>query len=195
MFTKIQRIRLPRAQFMLKRAAALQRLTAEQSRIGKVLFPLLLPLASRHTELERFSHSYYGAVKLDMLDTPRRPRAIPFNDELPAKPIKRIKFPTFVAAGLLVALAYLGPKALRMTPPHILNTFAGTSVLKTEYTGLPSIDGLLSVLVSAFSYPLAGTDSSAIAQITYFLPTLAPVLMIWTIESYRIGHRLSLISL
>lgn len=188
MFVKVYRGRACRAQFLLNMSAGFQWINSRQSWILGIIFPIVAPLMSRHTILEAISLSFYGATKLDMMDVPKRPRAIPFDNELPSKRITSAQSPKLIAAGILAAIACLAQRTMRLEPDSVL-TFAGHSPLRTKYIDLASLDTNLSTMVSAFSYSLSGNDPAATIQLVYFLPTLIPVFMIWTIESYRIGLR------
>lgn len=195
MFAKIQKVRSPRTKALFSRAATFQSILSQQSPILKLFFPLMLRTETAHANLEQFSHPFYNGARLEIMDIPKRSRAIPFTDELPAKPRVSVRFPKVVAMVLLAVLAYLAVKAIRLVPVDI-PTFAGNRMLlKTKYTGLPPLDEVLCIMVSAFSYLLAADDPAVLMQLTYFLSTLTPVFMIWTIESYRLGRRWWLISL
>ncbi len=68
-------------------------------------------------------------------------------------------------------------------------------VIKKHYTGLKPVDGFLSVLVTAFlAGPLALKKYIQVQQ-AYFLCSWLAVLVVWSVESVRLGNRYKAISL
>lgn len=109
------------------------------------------------------SDAFSGAERLEMLPVPYRPRAEPFNHELPAYPLASSTFPRLLTAGVLAAIFYVSTLALNIdgvVAGDILtseSTFAGSPLART-ITGSPGIDEVLSFLLVVFSEGIAGAD-------------------------------------
>lgn len=119
---------------------------------------------------------------------------VPFKDELARDPAPRGHIGTFVIASFL-SLTALGYWAMHVRTAN--NTPAWGQVIETgefpdnrtllryEYTGIPAIDNVCRMLVSAFLPGIAAWDPSFCVLELYFLMSLVPVVAIWTIESCR----------
>ncbi|POS69780.1 FAD binding domain-containing protein [Diaporthe helianthi] len=191
-FAKTQAIREPRAQALVKAAHGEQRLAAMETTLLELFGKYVLPNISIDEQLHPWSNNIEGGHKLDMLDVPKRPRAIPYLDELASPPLTPSYLPKLAVAACLYALLYVAQQALVLvTPQHL--TFLGEDV-KATYTGVASIDSLLSVLSWAFSEHVAGPDPNKRIQCLYFLVSLIPIIYIWTAEGYRNGNISSLVS-
>ena len=132
-----------------------------------------------------------GAVKIERLPVPKTRHALPFPDELPAKPLRSAWLPRTITALSLIGLFYLANNAidLDLAPPDL---FRG-SPFKRTYTGLAAIDEIILILVQCFTPEVAGEDEAQRVQAIYFLPMISSVILIWMVEAHRRGNRQTLI--
>lgn len=194
-FSKTQAQREPRAQMIVRSSHQEQRFAAMESPLLEFTSRHLAPFWTIDEKWDHWSNSIEGGHKLDILDVPKRPRAVPFHDELASTPLKSSYLPKFAVAASLYCLFYFAQQALVLDPNAVsqAGSFLGGAA-KTIYTGFPSIDNLLSVLVWAFSEQVAGADLNKRIQCLYFLVNLTPLIYIWTVEGYRNGNIKSLVS-
>lgn len=194
-FAKTQATREPRTQKLVQASHEEQRFAAMESPFLEFIGRYLMPILSFDDRWDKWSNNIEGGHKLDILDVPKRPRAVPFHDELASKPLAPSYLPKIAVAAALCGLLYVAQQALGLDPEAASQgaSFLG-EVAKSTYTGFSSIDQLLSVLVWAFSEHVAGADPNKRIQCLYFLVNLIPVIYIWTVEGYRNGNIKSLVS-
>lgn len=195
-FAKTQAVRETRAQALVKASHEEQRFAAMETTLLGLFGRYVTPIISIDERLHPWSNNIEGGHKLDILDVPKRARAIPFFDELASPPLAPSQTPKIAVAACLYALLYVAQQALVLgseTSPQRVS-FLGEAA-KTTYTGVTSIDNILSVLVWAFSEHVAGPDPSKRIQCLYFLINLIPLIYIWIIEGYRNGNIKSLVSI
>lgn len=195
-FAKTQTARETRTQALVEASHKEQRFAAMESPLLKFASRYLSPILSIDQKLDPWSTNIEGGQKLEILAVPSRARAVPFHDELASTPLKVSYFPKITVAALLCGLFYVAQQVLVLSPEETSRngSFLGEE-LKSNYTGFPSIDNLLSVLVWAFSEEVAGADPNRRIQCLYFLANLIPVIYIWLVEGYRNGNINSLVSM
>ncbi|GME28065.1 FAD binding domain-containing protein [Neofusicoccum parvum] len=185
-FQETQALRSPRVSKLVKGAHDMQSLQALETPLLKFVALNVAPRTNPETAINIWSDVIVSAVSLDMLDVPKKPRFVPYDDEMPVKPLAHGNLPKLSVAAVLMALFAVACKTMQLEFPEEM-TYNGKE-LRTTYTGLDGIDSLLSALVSAFSIPIAGPDPAQRVQCAYFLSMLAPPLVIWTVEAYRSGN-------
>lgn len=195
-FAKTQATREPRTHKLVKASHEEQRFAAMETRLLELVGRYLSPIFSIDAKLDPWSNNIEGGHKLDIFDVPKRSRAVPFHDELASTRLTPSYLPKIAVSASLCGLFYVAQQALVLGPEAVSESgsFLG-EVAKSVYTGFPSIDKLLSVLVWAFSEQVAGADPSKRIQCFYFLVNLIPIIYIWTVEGYRNGNRNSLVSM
>ncbi|KAK2053885.1 FAD/NAD(P)-binding domain-containing protein [Colletotrichum caudatum] len=88
-FARMLPARFERARFLVKNSHDLQALMASESTLKTALARLLISfIAAVNVFLPNASNSLLGSSKINRLPVPFRPRAIPFEDERPAVPVK-----------------------------------------------------------------------------------------------------------
>lgn len=195
-FARTQAARVTRTQMLVKASHKEQRFAAMESPILEFVGRHLSRIFSIDDKLDPWSNNIEGGHKLDILDVPKRPRAVPYYDELASRPLTPSYSPKIAVAALLYGLLYIAQQVLVLGPEAVSQngSFLG-EVAKTNYTGVSSIDKLLSVLVWAFSEHVAGADPNKRIQCLYFLVNLIPIIYIWMVEGYRNGNINSLVSM
>lgn len=195
-FAKTQATREARAETLVKASHEEQRFAAMETPLMELMGRYLTPILSIDEKWDQWSKNIEGAHKLDMFDLPRRPHAVPYHDELASTPLTSSYLPKIAIAASLYGLLYLANQALVLGPEAASQSVKFLQEdAKGTYTGVASIDNLLSVLVWAFSEHVAGPDPNKRIQCLYFLINLIPMIYIWTVEGYRNGNIRSLVSM
>ncbi|KAF4997653.1 hypothetical protein FGRMN_3685 [Fusarium graminum] len=111
-FSEMQSRRHERAKRIVFASHLQQSLVAsEKSGLSKFVWQLLVPLKGDEAALSLFGLSLAGASRLDTLPLEKRPRAIPYRDELPAPLLQNV----VVARSSFVAMmAYIFYKSLHL---------------------------------------------------------------------------------
>ncbi|EOD44034.1 putative fad binding domain protein [Neofusicoccum parvum UCRNP2] len=193
-FAETQKLRSPRAWELVKASHKQQTVEAMETPLLEFLAKYYIPTLSIDSKLDSWTNSISkGAHRLEMLDVPKRFRFIPFTDELPSKPLGTMLVPRLFAAVVFGLLFRIAQQALQLSPDSFSATFLG-GPLKQTYTGISTVDLTLSMLVSAFSGGVAGSDPNQRLQCVYFMVMLIPMALVWTVEAYRNGNFRSLVS-
>ncbi|KZL84003.1 fad binding domain protein [Colletotrichum incanum] len=161
---QVQSRRQTRAEEIVNGAHRQQALSAyHKPLVSALVWNVVAPRAGEESILQLLGRPVYGGTILKKLYMPNRPRAIPFDDELPAKAIgpRIASVVFFVLFGWMVFLSRRGS-----------NPGVG---LEIEAVGTAE--------------PLAGQYTDANKLLTYFATqALAPILL-YTVESYRVGNQ------
>lgn len=191
-FVEVQASRSKRAQYLVDLAHTRQRIFAQETWVPESITRLLISISGRGVFLDNVADSIVDANRLEMLDLPTRRTLIPYRDQLPEKPFKKIWPIKLLFGAALLALFFLTFK-LSNGSSLDFHTFAGQS-LKQEFTGIPGIDQGLSFVVSLLSHGAAGGVAST-TQAIYFWVQLTPLAVLWTVDGYRNGATKTLLSL
>lgn len=153
----------------------------------------ILPLiVSNDAGLHMAGQKLLGASRLESIPIVKREHAVPFDDELPKKPVSRRWLLTGLAVLTQGTLYLLSNKLL--LPLQVPSTFDGAP-LRDHYTGVGAVDRILKILVSIFGVPLVGHNRAQMIQWVSFAPLLFSTALDWTIEAYRVGAQGLLTSL
>ncbi|UDD62521.1 hypothetical protein AFCA_009834 [Aspergillus flavus] len=207
-FEKVQRQREERTWSLVRAAHARQRLECLETPLLKLIARFVTPYYPLQLLKEHWIATYSAAVSLDMIAIPRRPREIPFYDELFRVPATRgitglllyvgYLLIAFVAFRLLfVATAANGTWALvRQAVRDRSITMGGLEVpLRRVFTGFRPVDKILQSLVTIFLPVVAGPPRPEQAlQLLYFLSSMLPLISIFTVEGYRRRNKWTLLS-
>ncbi|KAF4966825.1 hypothetical protein FSARC_5540 [Fusarium sarcochroum] len=173
-FKAVQDERFERAKWLVADAHETQQMQAMATPLLAMIAPILPHFISIEAGLELASPKFVGASRLNCIPIPQREHAVPFNDELPAKPLSL----SWLSTGLGV----------------IPTTFGGGPVVD-QYTGIAIVDKVLSTLVAVFGVPLGSHRRGPLIQWISFTPLLLSTTLDWTIESHRAGSKGLLTSL
>lgn len=178
-FAKTQATREARTQSLVKASHEEQRFAAMETPLLELVGRYLAPILSIDEKWDQWSKNIEAGHKLDILDAPKRPHAVPYHDELASTPLTSSYFPKIAVTITLCGLLHVAQRALVLSPGATSQSFAFLGQdAKSTYTGLTSIDNLLSVLVWAFSEQVAGPDPNKRIQCLYFLVNLIPMIYI-----------------
>ncbi|KAK2023617.1 FAD/NAD(P)-binding domain-containing protein [Colletotrichum zoysiae] len=109
-FARMQSARFERARFLVKNSNGLQALMASENTLKTALArPLISFTPAVNVFLPNASNSLLGNSRINRLPVPFRPRAIPFEDERPAVPVKPATSDTIrrIYAGTILILSIL----------------------------------------------------------------------------------------
>ncbi|KAJ3550354.1 hypothetical protein NM208_g23 [Fusarium decemcellulare] len=141
-FAEMQDARHVRAERIVFASHLQQSLVAfEKPGLSKFVWQLLVPLKGDEASLSLFGLTLARASRLKSLPIKDRPRAIPYNDELPAHPLQKVRLFQLGFAGLMT---YLFIKALSI------------SVLSTEVQHIVSLRSALQFISPVIVYTLEG---------------------------------------
>lgn len=195
-FAKTQEKRQPRVKQLCQNSIDEQKFASVATPVRDAAVKVLLPYINFDVMLDKRSNDIEDAHRLDMLPVPKRPTAIPFYDELPAYPLASGKLAKIIAATALLAIFFAAQWFMKID----LEAFSATGTfwgqpLKRTFTGIPQIDSTLSRLVCGLSGFVSGSNATMKLQCFYFLANILPMVYIMTVEGYRNGNHLALVSM
>ncbi|KAF4950450.1 hypothetical protein FSARC_13186 [Fusarium sarcochroum] len=174
-FSEVQSARYEKAQAIVDRSHEMQALFAyDNPAISTLVWDILGPLGVDESTLNRMADSYVGGTTLHQLPVPYRSRAIPFHDELPAKPVSKTisNYARLGFVGGMGLAALATSKAFRL-PFKELGAWSKSPVL---------------------AVPMFNEDPLTL-HLFNFLPQLISPLLIYAIEGHRLGNQGTLLSL
>ncbi|KAF6824067.1 FAD binding domain-containing protein [Colletotrichum plurivorum] len=194
-FAETQAKREPRVRKLLKASNEEQQFCAMETPLLRIMGKILVPLLSIDAQQDQWYINFEEAHKLDLLDVPERPRAIPFFDELPHPRWESSNSVSLLVGAALCGIFYVAQKVLVINPDvsPTFGTYLGGE-LRKHFTGIPQLDEILSTACWALSQSVSGPDPNWILQHVYLLTNMLPVIYIWTVEGYRNGNHLTLLS-
>ncbi|GLA44396.1 hypothetical protein AnigIFM63309_003158 [Aspergillus niger] len=196
-FTETQSARHERAEMIVHESHKRQAIDAFEDPITSTIIQRLVqPQLGNEFVFTHLGRGLSGASKLEHLPVPYKARAIPFTDELPAKPVPEsvssaVRWGFVGGVGLVLLITR---KAWRL-PFASVGGWGESGFIDISWLGDTPASQFLNLLVSAFSYPILDKDPSAKLHLINFLPQLISPLLIYTIEGYRLGNQGSLLAL
>ncbi|KAH0426457.1 FAD binding domain protein [Colletotrichum camelliae] len=149
---EVHAIRFERAQDVVQQGYWLQNAFTQRSTMGKLIARYFMPALGSFGVLYRGVEFCSPATSLHRLEIPHRPRAVPFEDELPARPVKNLgkinKLASIAATTLLCALAaglVRLPKSLELTIDALCSTDVATASNFPAVTFLVNTASLLAM--------------------------------------------------
>ena len=195
-FERVQTTRYKRAGQTIASSHELQSLNSyENPMLSTLTWRILVPLAGPHNFFRELSNRIVGASRLKHLELPSRPHVLPYDHELPAKPLGVISRRAMgILFGLgMIFLFYTANKAMDISFEE-LGTWAGITPLSRNWLGSNVANDILNALTSLLSFSALSPDPAPRVQLIYFLTHMISPLLIYTVEGYRLGRRGSLLS-
>ncbi|CCT63537.1 uncharacterized protein FFB20_03024 [Fusarium fujikuroi] len=180
-FAAVQKERFDRVKWLIDDAHQIQQIQAMADPLLAVIGPPRARLLSEITFLG--GSKLVGAMRVNGIPLPPREHTVPFNDELPAKPLSWSWLPIAVGAFSQVALLQLASEML--VPLQKPNTFGGEPLAK-HYTGIETLHKILATSVAIFGVSLESGTSTRL-QLISFTPLSMSTILDWTLESHRVG--------
>ncbi|OTB04618.1 hypothetical protein M426DRAFT_73394 [Hypoxylon sp. CI-4A] len=189
-FQQVQDARHKRAEYLVSEVHTQQALLAnEKPWLSTILLRVLGPLGGDKNTFSSVGERLVGTSYLHNLPVPRRPRLIPYDFELPEKPVAstRAKWTraAFVAGmGLVI---WSTGKAFRL-PIDEVGDWGGIGPMTVNLLGQNRANEFLKVVTSVITYPLLDANLETRTQLVYFLSQLISPILMYTIEGYRAGN-------
>ncbi|KAF5599002.1 zeaxanthin epoxidase chloroplastic [Fusarium pseudoanthophilum] len=185
-FSAVQEERFQRVQWLVNDAHQMQQMQAMATPFLATIGPILARISSTQTLLQMLAQKVVGATRINSIPVPRREHTIPTNDELPSQPLSWSWLPLGLGVLSQAAIFRLATQILGRL--EIPTAFGGEPLIKC-YTGIRSVDEILTRLVAVFGVPVASGNVAANLQWVSFTPLLLSTAMDWTLESYRVGSK------
>ncbi|KAL9573477.1 hypothetical protein ACKAV7_002021 [Fusarium commune] len=185
-FAAVQDERFQRVQWLVNNAHQTQEIQAMATPFLAAIGTVLARLTGVQTVLRLVAHKVIGATRINSIPVPRREHTVPFNDELPSRPLSWRWLP--IGLGIISQAALFRLATRILGPLEIPTTFGGEPLVK-YYTGFRIVDKILTSLVAVFGVPLASNNMVANLQWISFTPLLLSTTLDWTLESYRVGSK------
>lgn len=195
-FNEVQSSRYERATTIVKRSHDMQSLFAYENPIlSTVVWKLLSSVGGDEGTLNQMAPSYLSGTTLKRLPIVYRPRAIPFDDELPAKPVsKRVSdFVRYGFTGAMGLALFATNKAFRV-PIEEVGVLSKSSAQIKWFGDTPASD-VLNTVVHLFGVSVFDENPSTRVHLFNFLPQLISPLLIYNIEGHRLGNQGTVLSL
>lgn len=198
-FSQVLDIRHERAKAFVKAAHEMQSLMAKEKPLLSKILMRVDKIKGLDASIDRLGSICRPAVRIDRLPIPKRPRGVPYDDELPARPIhsKANLLLQLLIVGAMLFLLAISVLTLRIPfeRPAIWGR-DGPKVDRVWFSGAPALNEFTNFIVSAFSLQVGVPDvGPKIHTANFFLGQLTSFVLIWIIESYRAGNKGTLISL
>ena len=155
--------------------------------LSNLAWKWILPMKGPEFFFSMLMETSPSGPRVDKLPVPHRPRALPFDDELPAKPLKSVLYGRLLFVGLM-CLHILVTLSTPLTDEPVTETWGDSGNVSVALTGIPPIDWVMRVLISAFSFIVLSDDPKPKLHAIYFLSQLLSPILIYTIEGYRLGN-------
>ncbi|KAF5023417.1 hypothetical protein F66182_4517 [Fusarium sp. NRRL 66182] len=182
-FRATQDDRHDRASWLMANSHATQRVHAMETPLHAALAKIMPRLTSADAAFNTGGLPNLGASRVDGLPIIKREHLLPYDDELPAKPLPHKWVITGLGVLAQASLYQLSQKLLSGLSPF--PTTFGDAPLADHYTGIGAVDKTLKVLVSVFGVPLAGQNQAQWTQLVAFTPLILSTTLDWTIEAHR----------
>lgn len=204
-FEKTQREREDRAWSLVKQSHARQRMECMETPVLKFVARYVVPYIPKSVLTDRWVDTYASGMSLNMLPAPEKAHKIPFFDELLRAPSARGSF-VYLLYTIFAALAVVAFQLLfaagkvngtwSLVRAAVVNRSIDdlSGSLRESYTGVASIDKILTTLVSIFHPAITSPHQEQPLQLLYFLSSMLPLIAIFTIEGYRQKNRWSMIA-
>ncbi|CAH0050902.1 unnamed protein product [Clonostachys solani] len=190
--TRAQRRFETRVKGLVKAANDQQRLLANDHPMSGLVPGFLGTVGGLEYDLRHLKKRVVGAISLRDFPTPKRPRLVPFTDELPARPIRKmwtVKWLSIMITGFIFICSreLYNLSALR-------GSFDGVAGRGSQQTYASILmDYIRSTLIPIYPHLALEHDLNEVLAFIETILILISLVTIWTIEGYRLGHQRSII--
>lgn len=196
-FSQTQRARHQRAEMVLDLSHQYQAINAYESPMLSFIFHYVVG----HLASEEYSHAVFADMfcrgsSLEFAPKPHRPHVIPFENELPAKPVPKMVSRAVLSGfiGLMFLAIMTAHTAFQLADVSL--TWGETVPIAIQWLGEGSqVSEWLNRAVSIFSKPLLSEDPAPRVQLAFFLSQLISPILVSTIDGYRAGNGVTLLGL
>lgn len=192
MLTRTQRRFETRVKGLVKAANDQQRLLANDHPMSGLVPGFLGTVGGLEYDLGHLKKRVVGAISLRESPPPKRSRLVPFTDELPARPIRKmwtLKWLSIMMTGyiLFCSRELYNLSGLRGSFDNV----AGWGLQQTYVAFL--VDQIRSTVMPTYSHLILEQDIDKVLAFIETILILISLVTIWTIEGYRLGHQRSII--
>jgi hypothetical protein len=161
------------------------------------VYNVIVPILGFEPALNMFHANIAPGISLRRIPIPHMPRAIPYLDELPVRPLSaRAKLRGRLAfSAVMGVLLWVAVKGMRIPLAEMGAWTEGGPAMQRAFVSSARWNKVLNIIVSLFSYVIAGDQPAPRAQVVYFLGQVLMPLLVWTTEGYRIGNSGTILSL
>ncbi|CAI6339934.1 unnamed protein product [Periconia digitata] len=175
-----------RAEWVVTSSHQQQSLMASEKRIlSKIFWSFLIRLKGNEAVIDIFSQSFISASRLKALPLKKRPRSIPYEDELPARPVKTWKVLDITVFGFLgwLLVAWIRNQTSEISSTHI----GSRSPAHQLYVISQIIPSMLIPIVESYR---SGNEGSPLALPSVFLLAMWQYGATPVVAVYMISHAL-----
>lgn len=178
-FAKTQRVRESRTKHLIDHATKMQSLDAMESVFAPLVVRFVIPNLTYDSVLAIVGENCVQGQRIESLPVPQRDRYVPYDDELPTKPLKNalVMKACFILTYLM--LFYLAFQA------------SSASEYFTKTLGIVLPERYTNALVDRNSTN-GETSRNRQSHLVSSVIFLIPIILIWTIEGHRHGNLSSL---
>jgi hypothetical protein len=180
-FAHAQNAQQERTQGVLTRGTMLQQSDAMESPLAPLIVKYLVPHITDDAALAIVGVNAAGGQRIESIPMPNRYRYVPYDDELPAKPLKSASVVNLGFALAQIFLFYLA--SLPAERSEFLNAFPSNA------TAGPYADTVLKYLLPEDG---ESVDKPLLLLQQPSLLSFLPIMLIWNLEGYRRGNKGSL---
>ncbi|KAJ5004109.1 FAD-dependent monooxygenase andE [Colletotrichum sp. SAR 10_66] len=182
---QVHAIRYHRAKKLVSEGHNLQQILTGRSPFSKIVTQYLVPILKEDGFLNVALPIFKAGPRVEKLAMPKRVRLVPFDDELPAKPITAravLRVATILSAGSFAALLYhSGGLAYFSTFRDVMQTQTKLFLAAVAAGSSPRLSPYDASRRSPFHSPHLGVDG------------LFSTLTLGLVEGHRVGNRLSVL--
>lgn len=178
-FADTQRSQEDRTKHLLVHSSKMQSFDAMESIFAPVAVKFVIPNLTDDAALSIVGANTVQGQHIESLPIPLRDRYIPYNDELPAKPLKNMSIFKFFAAAIYLLLLY-------MVYP-VPSTFES----RGDPRSIAYLGQSFDTLIVDSTVTLKNTSGRLLHSTSTVIP-LIPTIILWNLEGHRRGNSRSL---
>ena len=189
---QVQAVRYKRTKYITALSHRMQaHFAREYPMVSDIVWRGVAPMAGEELPIELTVDRIIGGSRLTDLPVPLRPHCIPYDHELPEKPLKRL-WKSLPPVLFIVVMGYTVLDLSKARPTPLLEEF---------YSSTASVDAWCgSQLIQAENFSSVKNCRQArhpniTVPVVYFLSQLLSPILIFTIEGYRAGNKITPLAL
>ncbi|KFA66502.1 hypothetical protein S40285_00759 [Stachybotrys chlorohalonatus IBT 40285] len=190
-FSETQRARHGRAELVVQRSHETQALFAyEKPWLSAFLVNCIMPNGGAESTLNHLAYIFPGGATIRSLPVPRRPRLVPYEDELPSRPVAG-QMVTLARGALVVSMGaavLLTTKVWRL-PLDEIRAAKHYGLHRIHWFGNTGATDVLEKMITGMALHVREGDVMAKLHGVYFLTQLISPLLVYGVEGHRIGNR------
>ncbi|CAG9972556.1 unnamed protein product [Clonostachys byssicola] len=192
MLTRTQRRFETRVKGLVKAANDQQRLLANDHPMSGLVPGFLGTFGGLEYDLRHLKKRVVGAISLRDFPPPKRPRLVPFTDELPARPIRKMWMLKWLSIMVTGYILFCSRELYNLSALwSSFDDVVGWGLQQTNVSVL--MDQIRSTVMPTYSHLNPEHDLNKTVAFIETALILISLVAIWTIEGSRLGHQRSII--